>query len=292
MESVLVLMSTYNGEKYLREQIESILNQENVNVSLLIRDDGSSDNTIRIINSYVKEGNVSLVRGNNLGVANSFFELIKLAAGAEFYAFSDQDDQWDEDKLYIAIQKLRKYSSIPALYSSNTRLVDENLHFIKSENDIPITSLESALIKNYCTGCTVVFNNMLMNELKKYTPSYAVMHDWWINLVVLSVGGLSIYDRTPHMNYRQHGNNVSGAEVSFAKKMAKRFKKFLTKKRHRDVMAKEILDVYGAELTPDTRKILFDFANKRKSLISKKNYKTKKWLDTFLFKVCVIFGRI
>ena len=96
---VLVLMSTYNGEKYLREQIDSILGQRGVEVSLLVRDDGSTDATLTTLDEYKESGRLDYYCGNNLGPARSFMHLLQNAPASDFYAFSDQDDKWMDDKL-------------------------------------------------------------------------------------------------------------------------------------------------------------------------------------------------
>lgn len=292
MQTVLVMMSTYNGEKYIREQINSIINQNNVNVKLLIRDDGSKDSTLQILEEYSNFENVSVIYGDNIGADKSFFTLIQQASEASYYAFADQDDRWDSDKLFVGVNSLMGYISKPALYSSNTRLVDKDLKFIKNEEDNPLLTLESALIKNFCTGCTIVFNNALMMQLKRYFPKNAVMHDWWVNLIVLAVGGVSIYDVTPHMSYRQHGNNVSGAEISKLAKAKNRIRKFFKKKYGRDLMAQEIITEYGDVITPDSKQVLEDFGTINKRLLYKSNYRTNSFLDTILFRICVFFKRI
>lgn len=106
--TVSVLMSTYNGAKYIREQIDSILNQKDVNVELLIRDDGSSDNTAEICKEYQKKNtNIRFYQGENIGVGKSFMELLKKAPEADYYSFSDQDDVWLEDKLSRAVKMIK-----------------------------------------------------------------------------------------------------------------------------------------------------------------------------------------
>lgn len=292
MDSVVVLMSTYNGENYLQEQVDSILGQVGVEVYLIVRDDGSKDRTKEILNSYRFLENVEIIDGSNIGASRSFFELIQVAKFADYYAFADQDDVWDSDKLSIAVNKVKNYSNAPCVYSSNTRLVDKYLNLIKKENDNPLTTLESALIKNYCTGCTVVFNNELMKELKYYQPEYAVMHDWWVNIVALSLGGKSIYDIEAHMNYRQHGKNVSGAELSYLNKCINRALKFKNVRYRRDIMAKEILRNYEERISPRNKEILQCFVDNSLKMIFKSNFRSKEMIDTFLFRVCVIFRRI
>ena len=169
MKSVQVLMSTYNGEKYLKEQIESVIAQTGVEVHLLIRDDGSKDGTLEILDQYK---DIEIVKAQNVGATRSFLELIKIAGNYDYYAFADQDDVWDTDKLAIAVGKMAKFEG-PVIYSGNTRLVDENLSFIRNETLRPVTTLGSAIVKNYATGCTVVLNSELMKYLKVYTPKNA-----------------------------------------------------------------------------------------------------------------------
>lgn len=281
MKKVQVLMSTYNGEKYIKEQVDSILAQKKVEVDLLVRDDGSKDNTLDILREYKK---IEIVKATNVGATNSFFELIKLAGDYDFYAFADQDDVWDEDKLIIAVQQLESYSC-PAIYSSNTRLVDSSLNFIKNETLQPITTLGSAIVKNYVTGCTTVFNTQLMNYLKRYTPKYAPFHDWWVNLVCLSVGGISVYDYEPHINYRQHGNNVVSGNDNIWKKWISRLKKF-NKPYHRDLMAKELIDQYDVGIIEN--EILIKMKERKNS----NAFKTGNIVDDLLFKACLILNKI
>ena len=122
MNRVLVIMSTYNGEKYVREQINSILMQKNVEVSVLVRDDGSTDGTLEVING-LQDDRITVLNGENMGCEASFFELLMHCKGYEYYAFSDQDDIWLEDKLARAIGMIGS-SDTPVLYCSNQMLVD------------------------------------------------------------------------------------------------------------------------------------------------------------------------
>ena len=121
---IAVLMSTYNGERYLREQIDSILNQKiEVCFDLIVRDDGSTDKTIEILKMYADAGKLFFSIGKNVGAARGFVNLLHENPGYDYYAFSDQDDVWNEDKLkkgITAIQDIKK----PALYCTNCELVD------------------------------------------------------------------------------------------------------------------------------------------------------------------------
>lgn len=289
MIKVQVLMSTYNGEKYLREQIDSILSQEGVKACLLVRDDGSKDNTINILKEY---RDIEIIEGHNVGVYKSFFELINKSGDYGYYSFADQDDVWDRDKLRIAIDMLDGRHDIPSVYASNTRLVDADLNFIKNEEDNPKTTLGSAFVKNFCTGCTMVFNAKLMNKLRYNLPSYVPMHDWWVNLVCLSIGGLSIYDTKPHMDYRQHGENIYGAESGMIAKLRNRWKKFLNKPYHRDIMAKELLSIYENDINNEEFLILYAMANPNLHLLYDSRIKTSNLMTDLLFSICIALKKI
>ena len=131
--SVCVLMSTYNGEKYIKEQLDSILSQVGVELSVLIRDDGSSDSTLSIIKDYAEQNkNIKYYVGENIKPAQSFIDLIFNSPDADYYALSDQDDVWDKDKLKCAIDLLQATNpDKPAMYHSNLRIVDGDLNFYR-----------------------------------------------------------------------------------------------------------------------------------------------------------------
>ena len=146
MEKVCVLMSTYNGEKYLKEQIESILNQENIEVDILIRDDGSTDNTLNILENYTqKYKNIRYYTGENLRSAKSFMNLLFTVKEYDYYAFSDQDDVWKKNKLYTAVSKLKEGYD---LYGGKKSIVDSELNILNIEDEVPV-SLELGSIWMY-----------------------------------------------------------------------------------------------------------------------------------------------
>ena len=279
---VEILMSTYNGERFISEQLDSIVNQT-VSAHITVRDDGSTDSTLDIIKKY---NDISLIKGSNVGSTESFLRLIEVAPENDYYAFCDQDDLWDQDKLECAINMLDKYNSIPAIYSSNTRFVDKELVFIKNEEKKPRIDLGSAIVKNYATGCTVVFNGLLMNELKKKHPDSISYHDWWANLVCLSVGGVSLFDMTPHISYRQHGDNSVGGNESLLKKWNHRLKRFKSP-YHRDNMAKQLLDIYSNKISDENKELLRSLINGKFD----KRLQTGNMLDDILFRVCFMLKK-
>ena len=133
MKKVQVIMSSYNGEKFIKKQIDSILNQQNVEVSLLIRDDGSKDGTIEILRDYENRGLIKVIYGKNIGPTASFLKLIDECDNADYYSFSDQDDVWLEDKLSTAVKILEENSvnKRPLLYCSALQRVDADLTYEK-----------------------------------------------------------------------------------------------------------------------------------------------------------------
>lgn len=216
-KSVCVLLSTYNGEKYLAEQLDSILSQRDISLRVLIRDDGSNDNTINIIRQYnAKDNRIEYYVGDNLGPAQSFLDLLNNAPHADYYSFSDQDDFWDSDKLSIAVSQLDKLdSNKPGLYYSNLRIVDESLSFYRyshSAKIVPKTKY-SSLVESLPTGCTMVFNACAEELMRNRIPKMITMHDTWVYMVCM-IFGTCIYDFEAHISYRQHGNNVIGTPLS------------------------------------------------------------------------------
>lgn len=216
--SVCVLMSTYCGEKYVAEQIDSILRQKDVHIYLYIRDDGSNDNTKNILEKYKNENNnIKIKFGRNIGVGNSFMNLLYSVPDIfDYYAFSDQDDIWDADKVCVAIDLLKKSGKI--LYTSNQECINafgvsQGLRYSKNQN--VYTSCIGVLQCNMIAGCTFLFDKVLKIKLsqKDHRPTKDLLkqriHDVW----VINVAALTddvIYDNESHMKYRQHKDNVIG----------------------------------------------------------------------------------
>lgn len=232
MARVQILMSTYNGEKYLRQQIDSILCQDYTDIQLMIRDDGSCDNTLSILEMYAQRyDNISYYRGENVGSIESFLELLRKSDdNAEYYAFADQDDEWMPEKISKAIECLEQNGSRnPLLYCSNTYITDGELNVIKLDEKAARPSWGNALVQNICTGCTAVMNKALRDIVNKTKPKNIIMHDWWFYLMATLYGEVC-FDSRAYIKYRQHGNNVYGAKKSQWDIWKYRFKQ-LTKSR-------------------------------------------------------------
>lgn len=247
MTKVAVLMSTYNGQQFIREQIESIFAQENVTVELFVRDDGSSDDTTKILEEYGKENKLHWYTGKNLRAAKSFMDLIeKTETEADYIALSDQDDVWMKDKLGCAVSELEKCnSSKPAMYYSNTLLVDRDLNVLKQPKVTYVSNtMKKSVISSGCTGCTLCMNRKLFEIVKAHHMEFEMIHDMWIHKICLAVDGQVIYDYNPHILYRQHGNNVIGGESSLLKRIKRHYNTLFSRQCYRSSCSNALYDTY------------------------------------------------
>lgn len=215
--SVAVLLCTKDGERFLDEQIDSIKNQDHQNIHLHVSDDGSVDSTLNLLSKHQArwdQQRFSVTTGPQQGYAANFLSLVcSPAIEADYYAFSDQDDIWEPDKLSRALSKLEAAPpGTPALYCSRTRLIEE------SGADIGYTALyrrapgfANALVQSLSGGNTMVFNQAARELLCKAGQLPIVSHDWWAYSLITGAGGIVVYDPRPGIRYRQHDRNVLGA---------------------------------------------------------------------------------
>lgn len=280
---ITVLLSTYNGALFLEEQINSILQQEGVKVTLIIRDDGSTDSTKDILTKYDNTDNIHIFYENNIGVVGSFLWLIDNAPNTDFYALADQDDIWHKDKLMRAINMIVDTSnSSPVLYGANQNCVDKNRNFLfpHFKHDISYTlDIYHVLFRNLVAGCTMVFNKKMINVLKSNTKSreiaYIRMHDTWIMLMAL-IYGKAIYDHNPCMEYRRHGNNVTNGAIkkseTFFETFLRYFSNLFCPKQGYDFCnktAKILVSSSSKLLSNEILKDLSDLANYRNKMLIK-----------------------
>uniref|UniRef100_UPI00405609E8 glycosyltransferase family 2 protein n=1 Tax=Agathobacter sp. TaxID=2021311 RepID=UPI00405609E8 len=212
-----VLMSTYNGEKYIVEQLDSILAQEDVEVHLYIRDDGSTDNTINIINGYANDNIFLYQDGENLGPGMSFMRLLYKVVtendSYQYYAFADQDDIWLKNKISVAVNQLKEKTEA-ALYCSNQYLyIDGEVKGLRFDKR-PELTLVSHISHNNIYGCTMIFNRKLATTITNAKcPGHDILdyrcHDTWVLLVALLYGNV-VYDEKSYIYYRIHDDNAVG----------------------------------------------------------------------------------
>lgn len=264
MYDVTVLMATFNGEKYLKEQIVSVLKQEGVHVNLIVRDDGSTDSTLAILDQFEQDGKLTWYRGDSVGPALGFLKLLRDAPKADYYAFSDQDDVWRAGKLKRGIELLETVSAtIPALYCSNYHLVDENLQALPSNNHFTTTTFSESLVASCCTGCTMIFNNALAEAVNAHEPVHIVMHDDWLHKVCLALGGRIFYDSRRTLEYRQHSDNVDGGIHSIQHRLFNVFSRIMNHNKNldRSLQLQELLRLYGSRMPDENIKLLKDVAH-------------------------------
>lgn len=267
-KKVQVLLSTYNGIRFLSEQLSSVYEQEAVSVSLLVRDDGSTDATCSLLEKEQAAGRLSWYSGDNLGPARSFWDMLHKASDSSFYAFCDQDDIWDRDKLKVAVDALAADGDTPALYFCQTRLVNETLQEIPSVRIAPLLTYGESLVYHFVTGCTMVFNDAMRRRLLAYTPSYMRMHDIWVYAVAQAVGATIHFDTTPRMSYRQHEYNVIGQKKSKRFVWRNRIERMRKNEHIRSRMAHELLCGYSNQMAPENKKMTQLAANYRRSLVA------------------------
>lgn len=263
--TVTVVLATYNGEKYLREQLDSLLRQKGVSIKILVRDDGSTDHTHKILDEYQSKGLLKWYTGEHLNVQKGYLDLLKNAPRSDYYAFCDQDDVWDNDKLLVAVTELDEMSSDkPAMYYCGQRLVDENLKLITIHKIASERSPHTNFLISNVAGCTAVFNRCLVEAVNSADPEFILMHDSWLFKICLALGGNYFADSGAHINYRQHGSNVVGLNngIKGKIKQAQRYIDVFEIKRQ----CQSLLQCYGNRMTPEYRKLTEDIVNYDKSL--------------------------
>lgn len=238
-----ILLSTYNGEEFLSDQLDSIFKQSYTDFNLLIRDDGSKDKTLEIIEEYKKKfpDKIQIIdnSGINLGSTNSFFELLHYS-NAELVMFCDQDDVWKSDKLEIFMNFYNNSiikKNQPILIHSAVEVVDSKLSPLTSLTDIfnkdkcgMEKTLKWQVFQNDVTGCTMMINSVLRGIINKidFTDKLVIQHDWFIAQIAYLYGN-KFYIPMQTIKYRQHSNNVLGAkQLNFIQRFKYKCKKGLS----------------------------------------------------------------
>lgn len=299
MEKVQILMSTYNGEKYLKQQLDSILNQTYPNIYVLVRDDGSTDSTTAILQKYADaHENIMFYAGKNIGVIQSFFDLLRASDDtADFYGFADQDDVWLPQKIERAVEKLKlKNTDKPLLYCSDTNITDEQLHFLKKDDKEPRPSWGNALVQNICTGCTAVINKELRDIVKGTRPQQIVMHDWWLYLTA-ELYGETVYDNEAYIKYRQHGKNVQGVKKSKLEIWKYRIGQLSEKRGHIYTQLEEVKKWYVGY--DESKEFLLELVlgaksgvvNRIRLIRNRAIYRNNK-MDDLVYRVIALFGKL
>jgi glycosyltransferase involved in cell wall biosynthesis len=216
--NVEVLLATFNGEKYLAEQLDSLLAQCGVNISLLVSDDGSTDKTLEILDTYQYSfSEFRILDGPKLGPQANFFSLLLKSTG-EYVALCDQDDIWEKTHLIDSITRLSSLGPRVTFSAVTEFSSDSSIPHQIWPRKIRIGKIENLLFENYVRGCTIVMNRSFVEIVNTKHPKHSVMHDWWIALVGIGIGCLSANPQ-PEVRYRLHNNNFVGSSPTFKSKV-------------------------------------------------------------------------
>lgn len=286
-------MSTYNGERFLRTQLDSILAQEDVAVQILVRDDGSSDQTLALLEEYCRQHPVSWYQdGKNMGPARSFMQLLYDAPHSDYYAFADQDDYWMPRKLITAVERLEAYEG--ALYFCQTQLADGNLQPLPTPQLHPLLTLGECLINEFIGGCTMVIDHKLRTDIDTYRPSYLKMHDVWIYSIAQALGAHIVFDPKPQMLYRQHERNVVGNGYGRMESLRRRWQRISHTEHSRSQRAQSLLAGYAPLMPADRRCLVQDLAEaphsfaRRMRVLFNKDFTCAPVVTRWLFRLAVM----
>ncbi len=294
-KKVAVLISTYNGEKYLKEQLDSILNQTYPNIEIVIRDDGSSDSTIEIIKEYQqRHDNITFKEGTNIGFIKSFFKLLEIA-NADYYAYCDQDDIWLENKLELAVQLLEGADdSKPNLASD---YYDENMNLIGEGEKHKTFSFQNSLYECVTQGMTMVINQKAKEIIIENLPEKCFFHDWWTYMICSGMGEVLYSDETV-VKYRRFQKNATAEGQNIFKIFLWRIEKLITDNGMKDIKAQQIeyKKMFYNKLPDENKKLLDIFVQEKYNFfkaIRKVFYPQKlrrKLIDDIMIRILFLLG--
>jgi glycosyltransferase involved in cell wall biosynthesis len=296
-KKVTILLSTYNGEKYLEEQLQSIYNQTYFeNCTLFVRDDGSKDGTVSILKKHEAEGKLILTCGENIGFVKSFFYLIKNAPEADYYSFSDQDDVWKKEKVQRAVEMLENTSQLPSAYYSDYDIIDAQGKIKEKHHKTTtlIPTFFNAMTMNQSSGFTMLINSILRKELIKINVKQGQYHDYWAYLIAIGFGNL-IYDNYTSAFYRRYENNESG-EILKGLPLVKNALSHSFLKKNFALFYSTLLDfkeIFYPQINSINKKILNLFINKtKKNQLTKffypEKYRKRFYKDFFCRLLCIL----
>jgi len=298
---VTVLMSTYNGSQFLRQQLDSLYAQTYPDVNILVRDDGSSDTTRDLLAAECAQGRIELLEEHhNLGATGSFFALLRHAAHTDtaYVAFCDQDDVWQADKIARAVSLLSEVSNRPALYCSRLDIVDEQLQSLELSAVPRKIGFGNALVENIAVGCTMVLNRKAIDLLCQQTlPSHVYVHDWWCYLVISCFGDV-IFDDNALIKYRQHGGNVIGAATNHLGVLKRKLARLFNARLWISEQASTFYELFADRMPPAERELLATLCKAKSSfwyrlrLAFSPAVWRQKPVDNVILRLVILMNRI
>lgn len=299
MKKVCVLLSAYNGELFLEEQLQSLFTQRDVAVDILVRDDGSTDSTPSILARWQDEGRLRWYGGENLGWAMSFMHLICHAPEADYYALCDHDDIWLPEKLSEAVAALEQMSGEKKLYGSNMNYFKDGQDEGLVKPDDLTFDIHTAMVKCLTVGCTMVFNKALRQSICQHPPKWVFAHDFWVYQVAMATGEV-YYDKRSFILYRQHAHNQIGQKRSLKEVWGRRLQrlKTLRQQHEREEMAQQLLECHAQEMSESNKAAVEKVANYRKSLRNRwalfidRRYTMGRFSNDFWLRMRIILGKL
>ena len=275
-DEVVVLLATFNGEKYIGEFLESLVHQKDVSITLIASDDGSTDKTLQILREYASKFNkFSLIEGPRQGPAMNFFELLRNANG-KYFALADQDDIWLPQHLSKSISTLKQFDELPTLTYGPVLEFGDGISSSHWPNNHKIKNLSEICFENFARGCTILLNKKLLDCINAYQPRRAVMHDWWLYLYASTYGKTKYIDEIT-VRYRLHESNAVGRRKrnilqGFRSVIAGNWPPYLQllefKQLHdhcyRKVINSEVLDIVNTLNGSKSRRICYFFFTKNR----------------------------
>lgn len=302
MKKVQILMSTYNGENVVERQINSILSQIEVDVHILIRDDGSNDETLQKLRQLKRNNNakIEIIEGKNLGWKQSFMELLFCSGkDYDYYGFSDQDDIWFQDKIITLIQVAESddYQGSKLIHS-NALSVDTNLNERpEQEKRIPAPeNYKMAISTEYFQGCGMLWNKEAMKLIHEYKPlNKSLAHDYWVGLVCYFFGKVYFTERNLLYHIRYAINSSEDGNVH--KGRIKRIKKILSGEEGYMNPVSDLLEGYRFRLDSEQIEFLnkiLNYKNNKKckfNILKDKKFRRPTWSSTVLFRMLILINR-
>lgn len=315
MYQVAIILSTYNGERYIGEQLESLGNQTYGDIDVFIHDDGSSDNTMHLVNNFIKNysGNVRFYVCQNrtgLGYPACFIDTLKDIQGYSYYAFCDQDDIWNLDKVQRAVEHIKNENgNIPLLYYSSVDYYDEMMRFIRHsrfassiKGDVNRLGLQEFLLGGEPLGMTYLINDCTKEKIVElYNKGYTSYKDGFIKLLCASCGKV-IYDPEPSAKYRRHSSATTALAnpSSKVKRYLKMVNKLFTDQKELDewqLVLKTIKKEFSTEILPENQKLVSLFCGDRniknqiKKILWNKRFRTLL-IDEVGYRLLFLMGKL
>ncbi|WP_165157736.1 glycosyltransferase family 2 protein [Parabacteroides sp. ZJ-118] len=304
-DDIAVLLSAYNGSEYIKEQLDSIISQKSVSIKLIVRDDGSTDDTYQKLLFFKEkhpDTDIILIKGENVGYVKSFYLLTKFALekfpGIQYFSFSDHDDIWLPDKLILAVSNIDNDSTHPCLYCSNAMMVDKNLNKIGlfRKESKPHINPKTCLIQNIVTGCTTLFNREAARLYVNHQIPDIKVHDQYL-YILCTLFGRVVYDCYPHILYRQHGNNQIG-KPSLKNRISTSMKRLLSDSHSLEYRAQLIYEEFRQNLKGESLNAVSKLALYRKSIFNRislffdTDFRYDSIISNIIFRFKIIIGRV